>query len=49
MIGDPSYQSDMPAYADTLIDAKIIAVLSYIKSTWPQDIRDSHDAMEKQS
>jgi mono/diheme cytochrome c family protein len=49
MIGDPSYQSDMPAYADTLIDANIIAVLSYIKSTWPQDIRDSHDAMEKQS
>lgn len=39
------YQSDMPAYADRLTDAEILAVLSFIKSTWPQEIRDRHDAM----
>lgn len=39
------YESDMPAYADTLSDAEIIAVLSYIKSTWPEEIRARHDQM----
>ena len=43
MIGDPDYASDMPAFADTLTDAEIVAVLSYIKSTWPADIRARHD------
>lgn len=45
MIGDPEYESDMPAFADTLSDAEIIAVLSYIKSTWPTDIRERHDGL----
>ena len=49
MIGDPTYLSDMPAYAGTLTDDQIIAVLSYIKSSWPQDIRDSHDMRDQQS
>ncbi len=35
----PGYQSDMPAYADILTDQEIMDVLSYIKSTWPEDIR----------
>jgi hypothetical protein len=35
-------------YDGILTDADIIAVLSYTKSTWPQDIRDRHDAMESQ-
>ncbi|MEQ8443144.1 MAG: c-type cytochrome [Alphaproteobacteria bacterium] len=39
------YPSDMPAYGDRLTDAEIIAVLSYIKSTWPEDIRRRHDQM----
>jgi mono/diheme cytochrome c family protein len=39
------YESDMPAYADILSDAEIIAVLSYIKSTWPEEIRARHDQM----
>jgi mono/diheme cytochrome c family protein len=47
LIGDPDYQSDMPAYDGTLTDEEIIAVLSYIKSTWPEDIRARHDDMEK--
>ena len=37
------YDSDMPPYKDVLSDEEIIAVLSYIKSTWPDQIRDIHD------
>ncbi|MFC4670758.1 cytochrome c [Seohaeicola nanhaiensis] len=32
----PGYESDMPAYQDVLSDAEIIAVLAFIKSTWPE-------------
>lgn len=39
------YQSDMPAYEGVLSDAEIWAVLSYIKSRWPQQIRARHDSM----
>ncbi len=31
--------SPMPAYADILSDEEITAVLTYIKSTWPEDVR----------
>ncbi|MFT7369895.1 MAG: mono/diheme cytochrome c family protein, partial [Octadecabacter sp.] len=48
LIGDPDYASNMPAYDGILTDAEIIAALSYIKSTWPRDIRDQHNAMETQ-
>ena len=41
------YESDMPAYAGVLSDAEIIAVLSYIKSTWPEEIRARHDQMNE--
>ena len=37
------YESDMPAYADLLTDAEILAVLAYIKSTWPPAIRARHE------
>ena len=47
LIEDPTYQSNMPVYEDVLTDAEINAVLSYIKSTWPQHIRVRHDEMEK--
>jgi S-disulfanyl-L-cysteine oxidoreductase SoxD len=46
LIGDPDYESNMPIYEDVLSDDEIIAVLSYIKSTWPREIRDRHDEME---
>lgn len=46
VIGDPSYQSDMPAYEDLLSDDEIIAVLSYIKSRWPEEIIRRHDEMD---
>jgi mono/diheme cytochrome c family protein len=37
------YASDMPAFAGILTDGEIAAVLAYIKSTWPPDIR-AHQA-----
>ncbi|MGP1397120.1 MAG: c-type cytochrome [Inquilinaceae bacterium] len=33
------YESDMPAFEDALTDDQIAAVLAYIKSRWPQNIR----------
>lgn len=44
----PTYESDMPAYAETLTTAEIIAVLSYIKSTWPAHIRERQDRLNAQ-
>lgn len=32
----PGYQSDMPAFGDVLSDAEIVAVLAFIKSSWPE-------------
>jgi len=42
LIGE-GYESDMPGYEDTLTDEEILAVLSYIKSRWPDEIRRQHD------
>jgi mono/diheme cytochrome c family protein len=35
----PAYHSDMPAFRGVLSDREIWAVLAYIKSTWPPEIR----------
>jgi len=43
------YESDMMGFKDQLSDKEIVAVLSYIKSTWPEEIRTRHDRMNKQS
>jgi S-disulfanyl-L-cysteine oxidoreductase SoxD len=40
-----SYPNNMPAYEDKLVDGDIIAVLSYIKSTWPDRIQRKHDQL----
>lgn len=32
----PGYETDMPAFAETMTDDEIRAVLDYIKSTWPE-------------
>ena len=37
------YPNNMPAYKDILNDEEIIAVLSYIKSTWPTKIKEIHN------
>ncbi len=39
------YRSAMPAYDGVLSDDEIVAVLSYIKSRWPDDVRVRHDKM----
>jgi len=41
------YKTDMPAFEDVLSDEEIIASLSYIKSTWPQDIQKRHDLLNE--
>ncbi len=42
-----NYQTDMRGFADELSDHQILSVLSYIKSTWPEQIRMRHDQMNK--
>ena len=42
------YETDMPAYDGVLTDQQIIAVLSFIKSTWPSDLREYHDHLNAQ-
>ncbi|GIS16025.1 MAG: hypothetical protein CM15mP117_14570 [Alphaproteobacteria bacterium] len=44
MIGK-RYPNNMPAYKDVLTDDEIIAVLSYIKSTWPEQIKQQHNML----
>ena len=37
------YLNNMPAYEEILSDKEILAVLSFIKSTWPDRIKDIHN------
>lgn len=37
--GPPGYESDMPGFGGALADDDILAVIAYIKSTWPDEIR----------
>jgi mono/diheme cytochrome c family protein len=37
------YRSNMAGFGDLLSDAEILAVLAYIKSTWPPRVRAAHD------
>lgn len=48
-MNQPGFKSDMPGFGDTYSDEEIIAVLSYIKSTWPAHIRAQHDQINKRS
>ena len=43
------YPNNMPAYKDILSDEEIIAVLSYIKSTWPTKIQEIHNKINSRS
>ena len=36
----PGYETDMPAFRGTLRDQEIVAILDYIKQTWPDRERD---------
>ena len=46
---DDAPASGMPAYEGVLTDAEIVAVLSYIKSIWPADVRARHDAINERA
>lgn len=39
VVNDASYKSLMPSFENILSDKEIIAVLSYIKNSWPQEQR----------
>lgn len=39
VIGDPDYRTKMPVYNGILSDDEIVAVLSFIKNTWPEEQR----------
>jgi mono/diheme cytochrome c family protein len=43
------YQSDMPAFYGTLNDEQIAAVLAYIKSKWPADIRERQARINRET
>jgi len=43
----PGYQSDMPAFGNTLSDEDIWAVIAYIKSTWPRNIIKGQQELSK--
>ncbi len=42
------YESDMPAFKATLSDADIAAVLAYIKSSWPAELRAAQQEVTKE-
>ena len=43
------YKSDMTGFSEILTDPEIVAVLSYIKSTWPTEIKIRHDVLNRNS
>jgi mono/diheme cytochrome c family protein len=45
----PGYESDMPAFGGILEDDEIRAILAFIRSTWPADIRDIHDRINAEA
>ena len=47
--GVNDFNSGMPAFEDVLTDEEIWAVLNFIKSTWPQKIRDAQSEMSREN
>jgi mono/diheme cytochrome c family protein len=43
----PDYKSAMPSFVGKLTDDDIRAVIAFIKSTWPEDIRRRQDALNR--
>jgi len=44
-----NYKTDMPAWEDTLNDEQIWAVLTFIKSRWPEEIRQQQREINETS
>ena len=47
VVNDPNYLTMMPLFGPVLEDKEIIAVLSYIKSTWPAEERAWQEKVNK--
>jgi mono/diheme cytochrome c family protein len=43
------YESDMPGFEGVLTDDEIVAVLAFIKSTWPDEVRRWHDELNRRT
>ena len=43
----PNYITEMPAYEGVLSDEEILAVLAFIKSTWPEEILEAQRRMSQ--
>ena len=46
---DFTYESAMPAHEGVLTDEEIPSVLSFIKSRWPADVRERHNAINERA
>lgn len=46
-VGLEGFMSNMPAFEGVLSDEEIFAVLFWIKSQWPEEIRERHDAFNE--
>jgi len=42
--GIEDFDSGMPAFGDILSDQEIWDIMAYIKSTWPERVRDAQSA-----
>jgi len=40
------YETDMAGFGDVMSDAEIIATLAFIKSQWPEEIREMQSGIE---
>ena len=45
----PGYQSDMPAFGSLMTDEEVWAVLAYIKSSWPEGIREQQNEFSRRA
>lgn len=48
-VAPPGFASGMPAFGDKLDEREIRAVLAFIKSTWPEDIRARQEAIDRRA
>jgi len=45
----PGYESDMLAFKDVLSDRQIWAVVAFIKSSWPEDIQERQQRLNRKA
>ena len=48
-VAPAGFKSGMPAFGDSLSDRQIVAVLAFLKSQWPEAIRQRQEAMNRRS